>query len=130
VGLFDPDPQTALRGALFLGISARQKASQLNPPESPLQVALLARPEAALELARLDAPGLLVLSLFPSRLEMAGASHCRAIALDPGTLESSAIAASIPPLTFRLEGSTAARREGYEYLQSLSPCFRFLGVYG
>lgn len=128
VGLYDPDPANALRGALFLGISARQQAAQLSPAETPLQVAFVGHEQAAHGLDQLPpdrAEGLLVISLCP--LPAPGRNVCFALPLTPSESElaGQAIASFVPDIVFRLEGETDARLAAQELLRSLSPNIRF-----
>jgi hypothetical protein len=126
VGLYDPDPAEALRGALFLGLSARQRPDQLNPPEAPLRAALVGHQEAAEALLQLPPGGSLrVISL--GRFPAHGHDVCYAVPLAPevGELNSTAISSAIPPLLFRLEGSPEAVEAGRAMLAALSPQIQF-----
>jgi hypothetical protein len=127
VGLYDQDPQAALMGALFLGLSARQEPQQLHSPESPLEVALVGSQQAWRALASLQAPSILAILLYePAAEDRSEARGCWAVPDDTGPSDQAlAITASMPPLTFALAGGLSARREGEAYLRSLSPDFRF-----
>lgn len=126
VGLYDPDPEKALRGALFLGISARREPDQLNPFENPLEVAIVAHAAAVQGLARLTPHrGLLAISLGPEVPARSGLRVCRALTPDHGEIAEDVISASIPDLLFRLEGSPETQKEAREFLQDLSSHFRF-----
>lgn len=122
VGLYDPDPQTALRGALFLGISSRQQPQQLDPPQERLEVALVGH-EAGLEAIRhLEArPELLILILGPWRLN--GYSLCQATT-DETALSIASISAELPELSFHLSGPEPERERARSYLRALSSTFR------
>ncbi len=127
LGLYDPDPQTALSGALFLGLSARQSPEQLDPPETPLRVALVgsaAGLEATKRLTPQREQPLLVISFFAAEGEPQEENRCQALVEDDSLLEEAAITATVPPLTFRLSGPEAARREAESFLLSVSPSFR------
>ena len=119
VGLYDPDEQNALRGALFLGVSARQKPSQLDPPEAPLQVALVGSREGLWALGQLrPRKDLLVLTLGPWEAE--GFFTCFAELENEGELPIDAIAASLPSLTFKLHGPPEQTKKARDYLRTLS----------
>lgn len=127
LGLYDPDPQTALRGALFLGLSARQRPEQLLEQENPLGVALVGSDEgleAAKRLPLLEGQPLLIISFFDAPGEPEG-NHCRALVENLSALQDGAITATVPPLTFRLSGPEPARREAEAFLSAVSPDFQF-----
>lgn len=123
VGLYDPDEQNALRGALFLGVAARQKPSQLDPPEAPLQVALVGSREGLSDLGQLrPRKDLLVLTLGPWEAE--GFSTCFAERPESeGELPIDTIAASVPSLAFKLHGPPEQTKRARDFLRTLSPDF-------
>jgi hypothetical protein len=126
VGLYDPDPETALKGALFLGLSARKDPDQLNPPEAPLRVAIVGHQQALDALQRLtprDQP-LLTILLFEGAVA-GGQRACQAVPDEGGGEQAQAITAAMPELCFTLSGDENAKREGQAYLQALSPGFKF-----
>lgn len=127
VGLYDPDGQNALEGALFLGISARKDPDQLNPPDAPLRVIIVGHPEALQGVQQLTPRGstVLVLTLFTGPLTMGPeVLHCQAVPVTESEGTSLAITAALPTITFKLAGSAAGRREGAAFLRSLSPGFQ------
>ena len=123
VGLYDADDLSALKGALFLGICARKEPQQLNPPSNPLQVAIIGNADSAEGLARLDPKeNLLIISLFPyvPTETLANGSFCLALPSQTD-LSTSEIAATVPEISFRLEGDETARQRAHQFLSGLSP---------
>jgi hypothetical protein len=117
VGLYDPDWQSALRGALYLGVSAREKPAQL----CPFEIAIVGHQEGLDALRGLSHQPSLVLSLFQGRPH-SDPNLCQAITDSP--LADSSIAAEIPDLTFRLEGPAKGRAQAF--LESLSQNLKFV----
>ena len=123
VGLYDPDGERALRGSLFLGVSALQKPSQLDPPEAPLEVALVGTEDGLAGLRQLiPREDLLVLTLGPWNAEDFSTCYAeRAQSSEEFLIDT--ITASIPSLTFQLHGLPDQRERARVYLRTLSPGF-------
>lgn len=128
VGIYDTNEAPALEGALFLGISARKEANQLNPLSSPLEIAIVGGPTSESALRELEPKDkLLAISLVPLEGPIDGLALCYATPLNTSDTElnSESISANIPELIFRLQGDHKTRLRAYEFLSSLTPNIKF-----
>lgn len=122
IGIYDVDPQSALSGALHLGVSAFDEPQRLHSPQSPLQLAIIGNAEAEKLFATLPAPPL-ALCLFPEAPTLATAWF-QALPLESTEAFASSIPAVMPVLTFRLTASSDEEKKvGREILAELSSTF-------
>ncbi len=119
VGLHDPDPQRALRGALFLGVSALESPEKLlaQSPRvlicsGPLADSETSNSELALTINLCEQSG-------PDRPRTCWATHHSELPPDIPT----EIASEVPELRFKLSGSEASIALAARFLKGLSPSF-------
>ncbi len=122
VGLFEPDSKLALQGALILGIAARKKPEDM----APVEVAILARPEAWPDTpSTLEQKSPLLLCLFDDPVLAPNWHNCQLLLQTPLASQELAVAESIPPLSFQLQGTGEAIEKGRRFLASLSSSFTY-----
>ena len=124
IGIYDIDPQSALHGALHLGVSAFDSPQRLHNPQSPLQLAIIGNIETAHAFASLAAPPI-ALCLFSEEPTLLS-PWFQAVPLDSTGALASSIPAVMPNLAFRLTASSPEEKKaGEEILAELSPTFTF-----
>lgn len=122
IGIYDVDPQSALSGALHLGVSAFDNPLRLHNAQCPLGLAIIGNIETARAFATLSAPPL-ALCLFPQEPELL-TPWFQALPVEPMKTLASSIPAVIPNLSFRLTASgIEEKKAGQEILAELSSTF-------
>ena len=112
LGIYDPDPQNALRAALFLGVSARHTSEALFADEP--DVVLCSRP-----IPEVESQALLI-RLGPKGNESPHPNLCWA---DDGSADDSIpdqISNELPRLELTLEGTDDAIERAKSFFQGLS----------
>lgn len=125
--LYDPDPQAALRGSLFLGVSAW--TSLQTPQETKtldIDLVLLAEPNATPDFSLLTTEGpsaLLIIKFFADQICDQGRLVCQALPSPLEGLDTLEITKKVPEMTFHLSGTSEAVKRGREALTALSNSF-------
>jgi hypothetical protein len=113
LGVYDPDPQNALRAALFLGVSARRTSQALFGDQPDVVLCSLPVPDAGSDA--------LIIRLGPKGNEPAHPNVCWA---DAGLAEDDSIPDQIsnelPRLELTLEGTDDAIERAKSFFQALS----------
>lgn len=115
VGVYDEDPQKALRAALFLGVSAVNSEAELWESNPTLVVAGTGFPE--------NLPGSVELLLHLESGETREPRACRLTVSDLDSDLPTEISSRLPSLEVKTAGAAEARRRAREFLQALSPVF-------
>ena len=122
IGIYDTDPQSALNGALHLGVSAFEDPLRLHSAQSPLQLAIIGNIETARAFAALSDPPL-ALCLFPENPELL-TPWFQALPVESTEAFALSIPAVMPHLNFRLTASGPEEKKvGREILTELSSTF-------
>ncbi len=127
--LYDPDPQAALRGSLFLGVSAWTKLqTPQDSASSDIDLMLLTEPDAAPNLSDTHTAASsrpFIIKFFAAPISAEGYLVCQALPPTLGELELLEITKKVPEMTFHLSGTLEAVERGREALTALSKSFSF-----
>lgn len=114
VGVYDPDPERALRAALFLGVPAQPTTERLFA--NPAEIVVCTTPSEH----QFDG---LVMNLFAPAGE-AASGVCYLESREPDSPEFPLeISNVLPPLSFQLSGDPEAVKQGVELLRAFSDRF-------
>lgn len=112
VGVYDPNLEVALKGALFLGTSAQPDFESLISLTPDILLCSAAPPE--------NADSSLVLHLYEPVGTLDG-NNCRLVSIPPLELGlPTEITSELPPITLTLDGEAETTNRAKSFLQSLS----------